>query len=54
MRARIRSGALAGQEGTVVGRRGEQRLLISLQSTLTGISVEIDKQAVELFDEHAN
>ena len=42
MRVRVRKGPMAGVEGTVVKRRGETRLLVSVNFLQQGASVEID------------
>lgn len=39
---RVRQGAFAGLEGTVLKRRGETRLLVSINFLQQGASVEID------------
>jgi transcription antitermination factor NusG len=41
-RVRVRQGAFAGLEGTVLKRRGETRLLVSINFLQQGASVEID------------
>ncbi|MEN6404936.1 MAG: transcription termination/antitermination NusG family protein [Thermoguttaceae bacterium] len=41
-RVRVRSGAFAGLEGAVLKRRGETRLLVSINFLQKGASVEID------------
>jgi transcriptional antiterminator RfaH len=41
-RVRVRSGAFAGLEGAVLKRRGETRLLVSINFLQQGASVEID------------
>jgi transcriptional antiterminator RfaH len=41
-RVRVRQGAFAGLEGTVLKRRGEMRLLVSINFLQQGASVEID------------
>ena len=46
-RVRIKSGAMAGLEGTVLARRGSVRLLIAVNFLQSGISVEIDDFMVE-------
>ncbi len=46
-RVRIKSGAMAGLEGTVIARRGSYRLLIAVNFLQSGISVEIDDFMVE-------
>ncbi|MBN1393558.1 MAG: antitermination protein NusG [Pirellulales bacterium] len=47
---RVRRGAFAGLEGTVVKRRGETRLLISVDFLQQGASVEIDDFLLEPLD----
>ncbi len=47
MRVRVRTGFLAGMEGTVVKRRGHQRLLVAVQFLQQGASVELDDCQVE-------
>lgn len=44
---RIRSGPLEGLEGTVITRRGQTRLLVSVQFLQQGASVEIDDYMLE-------
>lgn len=39
---RVRSGALAGLEGTVVRRRGEQRLVVAVRFLNQGASIELE------------
>ena len=46
-RVRIKSGAMAGVEGTVTMRRGKRRLLVAVQFLQHGVSVEIDDYMVE-------
>jgi transcription antitermination factor NusG len=46
-RVRVRNGAFAGLEGTVLKRRGETRLLVSINFLQQGASVEIDDFALE-------
>ena len=45
--ARIRSGPLAGFEGTIVQRRGTDRLLIAVNFLHQGVSIEINDFMVE-------
>lgn len=47
---RVRSGALAGLEGTVLHRRGQQRLLVAVNFLQQGVSMQIDDFAVERTD----
>jgi transcriptional antiterminator RfaH len=49
-RVRVRHGALAGIEGTVMTRRGETRLLISVDFLQKGASVEVDDFLLEPLD----
>ena len=49
-RVRVRQGAFAGLEGTVVKRRGETRLLVSINFLQKGASVEIDDFLLEPLD----
>jgi transcription antitermination factor NusG len=49
-RVRVRQGAFAGLEGTVVKRRGETRLLISINFLQQGASVEIDDFMLDPLD----
>lgn len=44
---RVRSGPLCGIEGTVVGRRGEQRLVVAVRFLNQGASVELEDVDVE-------
>lgn len=46
-RVRIRSGPLAGLEGTVLVRRGQTRLLVSVNFLQQGASIEVDDFAME-------
>ena len=46
-KARIRSGPLAGFEGTIIQRRGADRLLIAVDFLQRGVSVEINDFLVE-------
>lgn len=50
MRVRVRTGFLAGLEGTVVKRRGQQRLLVAVQFLQQGASVQLDDCQVERID----
>jgi len=47
MRVRIRSGSLAGLEGTVLKRRGKMRLLVAVEFLQRGASVLLDDFEVE-------
>jgi transcription antitermination factor NusG len=49
-RVRVRFGPLAGIEGTVVSRRGETRLLVTVDFLQQGASVEIDDFMLESID----
>jgi transcriptional antiterminator RfaH len=49
-RVRVRQGAFAGLEGTVLKRRGETRLLVSINFLQQGASVEIDDFMLDPFD----
>ena len=44
---RVRSGPLTGQEGTVLRRRGETRLLVAVRFLQQGASVQIDECDLE-------
>jgi len=46
-RVRVRQGAFAGLEGTVLKRRGETRLLVAINFLQKGASVEIDDFSLE-------
>jgi transcriptional antiterminator RfaH len=46
-RVRIKSGRLAGLEGTVVSRRGGSRLLVTVNYLQQGASIEIEDFALE-------
>jgi transcriptional antiterminator RfaH len=46
-RVRVRQGAFAGVEGTILKRRGETRLLVSITFLQQGASVEIDDFLVD-------
>jgi len=46
-RVRIRHGTLAGLEGTVLRRRGETRLLVSVNFLQQGASIEIEDYLLE-------
>jgi transcriptional antiterminator RfaH len=46
-RVRVRQGAFAGVEGTVLKRRGETRLLVAINFLQKGASVEIDDFLLE-------
>lgn len=50
MAIRVRSGPLAGLEGTVVRRRGADRLLVAVRFLQQGASVELDDCSVERTD----
>lgn len=49
-RVRVRHGALAGLEGTVLTRRGETRLVVSVDFLQKGASVEIEDFMLEPID----
>ncbi len=49
-RVRVRHGAFAGLEGTVLKRRGKTRLLVSVNFLQQGASVEIDDFLLEPLD----
>jgi transcription antitermination factor NusG len=49
-RVRVRQGAFGGLEGTVLKRRGETRLLVSINFLQQGASVEIDDFLLEPLD----
>lgn len=51
MRVRIKAGSLAGLEGTVVERRGEERLLIAVEFLQQGVSMQLDDFLVERIDQ---
>ena len=44
---RVRSGPLRGMEGTVVGRKGEQRLVVAVRFLNQGASIELEDVDVE-------
>jgi transcription antitermination factor NusG len=50
MRVRVRIGPLAGLEGMVVRRHGQQRLLIAVEFLQQGASVQLEDIAVERID----
>lgn len=50
MRIRVRSGPLVGMEGTVVRRRGSERLLVIVEFLQQGASVQLDDFQVEKID----
>lgn len=50
MRVRIKAGSLAGLEGVVVERRGEERLLIAVEFLQQGVSMQLDDYLVERID----
>ncbi len=47
-RVRVRSGALAGIEGLVLQRRGQRRLLVSVDFLQKGASIAIDQDLLEV------
>lgn len=47
VQVRVRSGPLIGQEGTVLRRRGETRLLVAVRFLQQGASVQIDECDLE-------
>ena len=49
-RVRVRSGMLAGQEGTVLMRRGERRLVVAVNFMQQGASVLLDDFDIEQID----
>jgi transcriptional antiterminator RfaH len=51
-RVRVRSGPMAGIEGTVLSRRGRTRLLVAVNFLQQGASVEIDDFMLEPLDWH--
>jgi Transcription termination factor nusG len=46
-RVRVRTGPLAGQEGTVLQRRGESHLLVAVRFLQQGASVQLDECDLE-------
>ncbi len=50
MRVRIRGGSLAGLEGTVIKRRGSERLLVVVEFLQQGASIQLDDFQVERID----
>ncbi len=50
MRVRIRGGLLAGMEGTVLKRRGGDRLLVAVRFLQQGASVQLEDFEVERID----
>jgi len=49
-RVRIRHGAMAGVEGTVLVRRGKTRLIVAVTLLQQGVSVEVDDFTLEPID----
>ena len=49
-RVRIRHGAMAGLEGTVLVRRGKTRLIVAVTLLQQGVSVEVDDFSLEPID----
>ena len=49
-RVRVKAGALAGLEGTVIARRNTYRLLVAVNFLQQGVSVAIDDFMVEPID----
>jgi len=47
MRVRVRSGPLVGQEGTVLRRHGETRLLVAVKFLQQGATVQVDECDLE-------
>src|SRR6516162_1858884 len=47
---RIRHGAMAGMEGTVLVRRGKTRLIVAVTMLQQGVSVEVDDFSLERID----
>ncbi len=50
MRVRIRGGSLSGLEGTVISRRGGERLLVMVEFLQQGASVQLEDFQVERID----
>ena len=50
MRVRVRSGPLAGLEGTVIERRGQARLLVAVEFIQQGASVQIGDYQLDRID----
>jgi transcriptional antiterminator RfaH len=50
MRVRVRSGPLAGLEGTILERRGQTRLLVAVEFIQRGASVQIGDYQLERID----
>jgi len=50
MRVRVQSGPLSGLEGTVLDRRGRQRLVVAIEFLQQGVSVLIEDFQVERID----
>jgi transcription antitermination factor NusG len=46
-RVRVKHGALEGLEGVVISRRGEDRLLVSVQFLQQGVSIQIKDYLLE-------
>ena len=46
-RVRIKKGSLMGMEGTIVTRRGGERLLVAVQFLQQGVSIEINDYQLE-------
>jgi transcription antitermination factor NusG len=49
-RVRIRAGALAGMEGTILKRKNELRLVVGVMMLKQGVSLEIDDYLLEPLD----
>ncbi len=49
-RVRIKHGAMAGLEGTVLVRRGKTRLIVAVTLLQQGVSVEVDDFSLEPID----
>lgn len=50
MQVRIKSGPLAGLEGTIVERRGQQRLLVAVRFLQQGASLQLEDCVLERID----
>ncbi|HWB13175.1 MAG TPA: hypothetical protein VG826_28375 [Pirellulales bacterium] len=49
-RVRVRSGVLAGAEGTVLAYCSDSRLIVAVDLSCPGVTLEIDEQKLTLLD----
>ena len=49
-RVRVKTGAMAGVEGVVISRRGNNRLLVAVKLLQQGVSVDVDDFLLEPLD----